>query len=265
MFIDSHCHLNFRKSEEGAPSPEEIIAAAKANQVDGMLTICCEIHKEKEELKTLASAHDNVWCSIGTHPHDAGQEDEKNYTDQDIAALTEHPKVIAIGETGLDYYYMNSSKEDQQEGFKKHIRACLETDLPVIVHSRDAEEDTIQILKEHGQPSGLTGVMHCFSSGPKLAEGAREIDFYMSFAGILTFKKAEELRQIAKDVPLDRLLIETDSPFLAPEPFRGKPNEPKNVYRVCETLAELHDMKTEEMARITSENFYRLFKKAGTL
>ena len=261
MYVDSHCHLNHARDGQGTPA--EIIARAKDVGVSHMLTICCEIDKEKDELVQIASEHDNVWCTIGTHPHEAGVEAEMAYSEDDIVALCAPESVIGIGESGLDYYYMHSDKEAQQASFRKHIRAAIKADLPLIVHSRDAEEDTMRLIREEGEGTALKGLMHCFSSGPKLAEEAVDFGFYISFSGIVTFSKSEELRDIAKKVPLDKILIETDSPYLAPVPFRGKANEPALVYRISETLAELHGVTNEEMARITTENFFRLFSKAN--
>lgn len=259
MWIDSHCHLNHKNIEEkGAPA--DIIAAAKAGGVDGMLTICCRMAEEVDTLLSICNSHENVWCSIGTHPHDAGKENEKIWTVEDIVSLAHsNDNIIAIGETGLDYYYNYSSKEDQEASFRKHIRACIESGLPMIVHTRDAEEDTYSIIKEEGICSG---VMHCFSSKKILAEQTLDLGFYISFSGMVTFPKAEELREAAKIVPLDRVLIETDAPFLAPVPFRGKTNEPAYVAKTGEFLAQLYGVSTEEFAKITSNNFFRLFNKA---
>ena len=260
MYVDSHCHLNHER--EGLGTLSEIVARAHDANVSHMMTICCEIDKEKAQLIATAEAYEHVFCTIGTHPHEAGVAEEQAYSKDDIVDLCQHPKVIGIGESGLDYHYMHSEKEAQQQSFRKHIQACLETDLPLIVHSRDAEEDTMRLICEEGEGTKLKGLMHCFSSGAKLAEEAVDFGFYISFSGILTFKKADELREIAKNVPLDKILIETDAPFLAPEPFRGKANEPAYVYRVCEVLAKLHDIPNEEMARITTDNFFTLFDKA---
>ena len=260
MFVDSHCHLNHER--QGLGEPDEIIQRAEAANVSHMLTICCEIAKEKDLLISIAEKHDNVWCTIGTHPHDSGNEAEKAYSKEDIAALTTHPKVIGIGESGLDYHYMHSPKEDQIASFRKHLQACIDTDLPMIVHSREAEEDTMRVIREEGEGTNLKGLLHCFSSKRELAMQAVDFGFYVSFSGILTFKKSEDLRQTAKDIPLDRLLIETDAPFLAPVPHRGKDNEPALIKHTCEVLADLHGVSMEEMARITTENFFRLFTKA---
>lgn len=262
MWIDSHCHLNHEKflTPHGVAAE---IKAARAAGVDGMLSINCQIVAEFPGLLSLVEPLPNTWCSIGTHPHDAAQEDEAAITlDELIARATAHPKIVAIGECGLDYYYHHSPKEIQQECFRKHIRACLATELPIIIHARDADEDMIQILREENPHQKLRGVMHCFSSTPKLGFAALDLGLYISFSGIITFKKSQELRDFAAQVPLDRLLVETDSPFLAPEPFRGEMNRPANVARVGEKLAEIKGIEPAEMARITTNNFFTLFSKA---
>ncbi|MFP4313535.1 MAG: TatD family hydrolase [Alphaproteobacteria bacterium] len=261
MWIDSHCHLTHERIRDFG-SPETLVSEANAHSVDGMVTISCQISGDfKDQLET-AKAHQNVWCTIGTHPHDAGLDSEKAITQEDIVQLAKaEDKIIGIGESGLDYYYDNSPRDDQASCFRKHIRACLETSLPIVVHSRDAEEDTAQILKVEGQGK-LTGVMHCFSSRAVLAEKALEMGLYISFSGIVTFKAAEELREIAKMVPLDRILVETDAPFLAPVPYRGQTNQPAYVSKTGEFLAELLNITPEEMAKHTTENFFRVFPKA---
>ncbi len=262
MWIDSHCHLNHPGiKEKGTPS--EIIQTAKNAGVDGMLTICCRMSEEIDDLRTIAGAHDNVWYTIGTHPHDAALEAEKPFTQSEIVKIVQSDdNIIGIGETGLDYYYDNAPRKQQQESFRKHIRAAIEANVPLIVHTRDAEEDTAAIMKEEGQGTALSGVMHCFSASQNLAETALDMGFYISFSGIVTFKKAEELREIATPVTLDKILVETDAPFLAPVPFRGKPNEPAFVTKTGEYLADLLNIPPEDFAKITSENFFQLFKKA---
>lgn len=261
MWIDSHCHLNHSGiTEKGVPA--DLVKSANNNNVSGMLTICCRMSEEKDLLLDIAAQHDNVWCSIGTHPHDAGLEAEKAFSADDIANIVlENDKVIAIGETGLDYYYDNSPRDDQADSFRKHLQACLKSDVPAIIHTRDAEEDTIKILREAKEGTNLKGVMHCFSGTQWLADQALDIGFYISFSGIVTFKKSEELRAVAKTVPLDKVLVETDAPFLAPPPYRGKVNEPAYVAHVGEFLADLYDLSVEEFAKITTDNFFRLFSK----
>lgn len=261
MWIDSHCHLNHERT--GGEAPEAIVARAKSAGVDGMLSICCEINKELPSLLSIVKPMENVWCSIGTHPHDAGVEAEKTVTLQRlIDTANSDNKIIGIGESGLDYYYDNSPRADQEESFRKHIRACLATGLPLIVHARDADDDIIRVIREENPDRKLTGVMHCFSSGPKLAEEALKEGFYISFSGIVTFKKSTELQSIAKTVPLDRILVETDAPFLAPEPHRGKTNEPAFVNHTGRFVANLLNQDEETFAKQTKDNFFALFTKA---
>ncbi len=228
-----------------------------------MISICCQIAKEFDGLLEMVRPLPNVWCSVGTHPHDAGLETEKAVTlDELCAKALSDPKVVGIGESGLDYYYDNSPREDQRESFRKHVRACVQTGLPLIVHSREAEADTAQILREEGGGKGLRGVMHCFSSGPQLAKDALDLGFYISFSGMITFQKADELRYIAKTVPLDRILVETDAPFLAPVPHRGQTNEPAYVVHTGNYLADFLNIDREDFAAQTTENFFTLFNRA---
>ncbi len=264
MWIDSHCHLNHARNADG-DNPSAIVARAKAGGVDGMLSICCEIASEFSSLLETVTPLDNVWCSIGTHPHDAGLEAEKEISQQELVRLANsNDKIIGIGESGLDYFYNHSAKEDQQNSFRKHIRAGIETDLPLIVHARDADDDIMQIIREENVNAGkkVQGVMHCFSSGPGLAKSALEEGFYISFSGIVTFKKSTELQDIAKTVPLDRILVETDAPFLAPEPYRGKTNEPAFVSHTGKFLAELLNIEESILAQKTKQNFFTLFNRA---
>ena len=263
MWIDSHCHLNHPKIKD-AGTPSELIARANAAGVEGMLTICCRIREELDELLEIANNHDNVWCSIGTHPHDSGVDTEKDITADEIIQLAnKHEKIVGVGEAGLDYFYDNSPREDQKEGFRKHIRAAKETGLPLIIHTRDAEEDTIDILREEGACDGKTKVlMHCFSSNKTLAQQSIDEGFYMSFSGMVTFKKATELQEIAANVPLDRILIETDAPYLAPVPHRGQTNEPAYVAHTGLFIANLHNLREEELAKYSKDNFFKLFDKA---
>lgn len=230
-----------------------------------MVNISCQITGDFKDVLTTAKAHKNVWCTIGTHPHDAGNEQEQAISEDELVerALSD-PNIIGIGESGLDYYYDNAPREAQQESFRKHIRACIQTGLPLVIHAREADKDIIRILKEEGAgpDTSLKGVMHCFSSGAQMAQEALEIGFYISFSGILTFKKADALREIAAATPVDRLLVETDSPYLAPVPFRGKTNRPAYVRYTGEVLAKLHNMSSENMAQQTTENFFQLFDKA---
>lgn len=262
MWIDTHCHLNHaRFTPEGGV--QSALDAARAAGVGGMVSINCLIREEFAGLLELVKPLDHVWCTVGTHPHDAGRDDEKTVTQAELVALARsHDKVIGIGECGLDYFYKHSTQEDQQDCFRKHIRACLETNLPMIVHARDADDDIIRIIREETDGKGMRGVMHCFSSTPAMGFQAIELGFHISFSGILTFKKSEELRIFARDVPMDRLLVETDAPYLAPEPFRGDMNHPALVVHTGKALAEIKGMTVDEMARITTDNFYNLFDKA---
>ncbi|MGB1076901.1 MAG: TatD family hydrolase [Bdellovibrionales bacterium] len=261
MWIDSHCHLNHDGSEK-VGSVDEIVQNAKDNSVDGMLTVCCNISQEKEELRNIASRHSNVWYSVGTHPHDADDEQEKNITQKELSSLAlSDPKIIAIGETGLDYYYDNAPREEQKESFRKHIRSSLETNTPLIIHTRDAEDDTVQILKEEGGDK-INAVLHCFTGSRQLAEQALELGMYISFSGIVTFKKSTDLQETAKIVPNNRFLVETDAPFLAPVPHRGKPNQPAWVTETGAFLANLKGISTQECADFSKENFFNLFSKA---
>jgi TatD DNase family protein len=256
MLVDSHCHLEF---PDFAQDQQGVIGRARAAGIGHFLTICTRVNRFDEILR-VAEAHDDVSCSLGTHPHNA--EEEGEVTTEGLVKLAQHPKVVAIGETGLDYYYDNSPRELQQEAFRRHIRAAIELDLPVIVHTRDADEDTARILREEGQGTGMKGVIHCFSSSPQLAEDALDLGFYISFSGILTFKKAEELRETARKVPAERMLVETDAPFLAPIPMRGKRNEPAFVVHTAKVLGALHAMDEKALAEQTTRNFFKLFDKA---
>ncbi len=262
MWIDSHCHLNHTKfTPEGGV--DEALAAAHSAGVLGMLSIDCLIREEFSGLLELVKPLENVWCTVGTHPHDAGREDEKSVSLEELISLAQSDaKVVGIGECGLDYFYTHSSHEDQQDCFRKHIRACLETDMPMIVHARDADDDIIRIIREETDGKGMRGVMHCFSSSTKMGHEALELGFHISFSGILTFKNSEELRSFAQDVPFDRLLVETDSPYLAPVPFRGQMNHPALVVHTGHVLADLKAVSADEMAKITSANFFKLFDRA---
>ncbi len=264
MWIDSHCHLNHDRNAEG-DTPDAIVARAKAAGVSGMVNINCQIIEEFPTILSTVKQFDNVWCTVGTHPHDAGVEAEKAVTlEQLIAIAKSDDKIVGIGESGLDYYYDNSPRADQEASFRKHIRACIATDLPLVVHARDADEDIIRVIRSENPDKKLRGVMHCFSSGPLLAEKALEEGFFISFSGIITFKKSKELQEIAKSVPLDRILVETDAPFLAPEPHRGRTNEPAFVSYTGSFLSDLLNLDEERFAKATTDNFFTLFDKART-
>ncbi len=260
MLVDSHCHLNFPDflDHEGVG---QIVANANEAGVKHMVSICTKM-SEFDQIFDLTMAHDALDCSVGIHPHEADEEGERDYPLEQLIAKAKHPRVIAIGETGLDYFYETAPKQQQRDSFIKHIHACLELDMPIIIHSRDADEEMAEILKSEGQGK-LRGVMHCFSSGPGLAKAALDLGFYISMSGIVTFKKADELRDIVQNiVPVDKLLVETDAPYLAPVPFRGKRNEPAFVTHTAAKVAEIKGMSAEEIAKITTDNFYRLFDKA---
>ena len=264
MWIDSHCHLNHERNADG-DLPHAIVARAKSAGVDGMVSICCEIKGEFPSLLETISPIKNVWCTLGTHPHDSGLDAEKSITlDNMVSLANSNDKIIGIGETGLDYYYNHSSKQDQEESFRKHIRACIKTNLPMVVHARDADDDIMRIIRDENVSAGkkVRGVLHCFSSGAGLAKAALEEGFYISFSGIVTFKKSIDLQNIAKTIPLDRILVETDAPFLAPEPYRGKTNEPAYVTHTGKYLSNLLGVNEGEFAKVTTANFFTLFDKA---
>lgn len=255
MFVDSHCHLDF---DDFAPELSGVVQRAQENGIEHMLTISCKV-SDYDRVRNVADQFDNIHCTVGTHPHDALE--ELDVPLEKIIELSHHEKVVGIGETGLDYFYDNSPREEQKQSFRKHIKACLATDLPIIIHTRDAEADTIQILDEESPDRKLRGVMHCFTASEDMAMKSLERGFYISMSGIVTFKRSTELQEIAKKIPLDRLLIETDAPFLAPVPKRGKRNEPSFVRHTAEFLAELKGISVEELAKATTENFYTLFSK----
>lgn len=256
MLVDSHCHLDFKDFEDEL---EDVVTRAGEAGVGTMVSISTHLSKF-DGVKAVAERFDNVWCSVGVHPHQAGEEGVE--TPDRLIELSDHPRVVGIGESGLDYYYDRSPRDRQQVSFRAHIAAARETGLPLIVHARDADEDAAAIMREEMEQGAYTGVMHCFSSGRGLAEAALDMGMYISFSGILTFKSAEELRDIARDVPEDRLLVETDAPFLAPVPNRGKRNEPAFVAHTAEVLAEVKGMDRAALETVTTDNFFRLFSRA---
>ncbi|MCP5373551.1 MAG: TatD family hydrolase [Hyphomicrobiales bacterium] len=255
MLVDSHCHLDF---PDFADDLDGVVAAAARAGVGTMLTICTHVTRFAQ-VRAIAERYDNIFCTVGIHPHNAGSEPE--VTAADLIALAEHPKVVGFGETGLDYYYEHSPRAAQQKSFRAHIRAARETGLPLVVHTRDADADTLAILTEETGAGAFPGLLHCFSSGRELAEKAVEMGFYISLSGIVTFKTAEELRAIARDLPLDRLLVETDAPYLAPVPKRGKRNEPAFTAHTAARVAETRGEPADAFAAATSDNFFRLFGK----
>lgn len=256
MLVDSHCHLDF---PELSQELDDVIRRAELAGVGHMVTICTHIAKF-DQIRAITERYDNVYCSVGTHPHNADK--ELNYSADNIIALAQHPKCVAIGEAGLDYFYDNAPREAQAQGLRNHIDAARATQLPLVIHSRDADEDMIAILKEGMEQGAYPALLHCFSSGRDLAMKALDMGLYVSLSGILTFKRSQEIRDIVKDVPLDRLLVETDAPYLAPMPYRGKRNEPAFVRHTAEILAEVKGVSLEEITSITTDNFFRLFSKA---
>lgn len=252
MLVDSHCHLNYPEFED-LPA---VLQRANDNDVNIMQTISTK-RSDFAEVKKIAEENEQVYCSIGIHPHEA--EKHQDISIEELVKEATHPKVIGIGETGLDYYYEHSPREEQKSSFRIHIEAARQLDLPVIVHTRDAEEDTIEILADEMQKTPFKFLIHCFTSSKQLADKSVELGGYISLSGILTFKKAEEIQSVAKELPLDRILVETDAPYLAPVPHRGKPNEPAFTKHTAEFLAELRGIPYDEIAKSTTDNFLRLF------
>ncbi|WP_420561678.1 TatD family hydrolase [Tepidicaulis sp.] len=255
LLVDSHCHLDF-KDFDG--ETDAIVKRAGAAGVGLMVTIGTKV-TEFDKVLAVAERYDNIFCTVGIHPHEAESEPEVDAAR--LIELSRHPKVVGIGETGLDYYYEHSPREAQQKNFRSHIWAARETGLPLIVHTREADADTDRILSEEMAEGAFPGLLHCFSSGRALAMKAVDLGLYISLSGILTFKSAEDIRQTAADVPLERLLVETDSPYLAPVPKRGKRNEPSFVVHTAAKLAEIKGLGEGELAGVTTDNFFRLFTK----
>lgn len=260
MLIDTHCHLDFPDFDA---ERDELIARAHRSGVMQMVTISTRVRK-LEGLLALVERYPSVFCSVGTHPNNA--DEELDITADDLVRLAQsHEKIVAIGEAGLDYFYDTQKPEDQQTGFRRHIEASRRTQLPLVIHSRSADEDMAAILREESGKGAFPFILHCFSSGPELARIGVELGGYISFSGILTFPKSQELRDIAKTVPHDRLLVETDAPYLAPKTWRGKRNEPSYVVNTAEVLAETLGLSFQAMAQITTENAFRLFSKMPRL
>lgn len=257
MLIDSHCHLDF---PEFSSELDSVIYRARTAGVMGMLTISTKLSQSKK-IQEIAERFDGVWCSMGIHPHEA--EHHQKVSKDDLINLTNFKSVIGIGETGLDYYYENSPKVVQQNLFRSHIQAARETGLPLIIHTREADSDTIGILKEEMEQGSFRGLIHCFSTSRWLAEQALSLGMYISISGIVTFKNANELRASIKSIPLDRLLVETDSPYLSPAPNRGKRNEPSFVLHTAKYLSELLSVNLNEICNTTTANFFTLFTKAN--
>ncbi|MBA8902650.1 TatD family hydrolase [Phyllobacterium sp. P30BS-XVII] len=255
MLVDSHCHLDF---PDFAEERDAIVQRALDLGVVRLVTICTRVRKFDGIIK-IAEQYDSVYASVGTHPNNAHE--ELDITADDLIKLAEHPKVVAIGEAGLDYHYDYAPPEAQAQGLRTHIAAARVTGLPLVIHARSADEDMISILREESGKGAFPFILHCFSSGAELARVGVELGGYVSFSGILTFKNSPEIREIAKNVPRDRLLVETDAPYLAPMPHRGKRNEPSFVTHTAAVLAETIGVSVEEIGRLTTDNVFRLFTK----
>jgi TatD DNase family protein len=259
MFIDSHCHIDFPELAARMP---EVLAKMEENKVTHALCVSVDL-PDFPRVLALAEQYPHIYASVGVHPD---YEDTPEPSVEQLVELARHPKIIAIGETGLDYYRLEGDLEWQRERFRVHIRASRATAKPLIIHTRSASEDTIRIMREEGaglEAGGAAGVMHCFTESLQVAEAALEMGFFISFSGIVTFKSAKELQAVARAVPLERILIETDSPYLAPVPYRGKMNEPGYVRHVAEFLADLKGVPLAEIAQRTTDNFRQLFKVAA--
>jgi TatD DNase family protein len=255
MFIDSHCHLDFPELQA---QQDGVFSLMRENAVTHALTISTTL-KTFASVRAVAEMHENVWCTAGVHPDE--QVDDREVTLEELVTMAAHPKVVGIGETGLDYYRLPEPLDWQRERFRTHIRAARQTGLPLIVHTRNASADTLKIMREE-DASTARGVMHCFTETQEVADAALALGFMISFSGIVTFKSAKDLQDVARRIPLDRMLIETDSPYLAPAPHRGKMNQPGYVRHVAEFIAQLRGESVETIAQATRENFFRLFSKA---
>jgi TatD DNase family protein len=256
LVVDSHCHLDFEGMISSLP---DTLARAEAAGVGLMVSISSRV-SGIETLRSISEQNPSVYFTVGTHPHNAHE--ELNITVEDLVRLSSHPKCIGIGEVGLDYHYQFSPRSAQAQGFRTHIAAARETGLPLVIHSREAEQDTIDILRDEMRLGMFKPLLHCFTSRAELAEVAISLGGYVSFSGILTYKSAADIRETAAALPIDRILVETDAPYLAPVPFRGKPNEPAFVVKTLEALAAIRGLSVADMARVTTENFFRLFSKA---
>jgi TatD DNase family protein len=255
MLIDSHCHLDF---PDFAAELDAVVLRARQEGIARMVTISTRVRRQNE-LLAIADRFDDVYCSVGTHPHYAHE--ETDVTAADLVAHTKNKRVVALGEAGLDYHYNNSPREAQERGFRSHIAAARETGLPLVIHTREADDDAARILEEETGKGAFPAVLHCYTGGPDLAGRAIALGLFISFTGILTFKNSTALRAIAAELPADRILVETDAPFLAPGKYRGKRNEPAYVVETAKVLAETRGVSPDEIARQTTENFFRLFNK----
>jgi TatD DNase family protein len=256
MLVDSHCHLDF---PDFAPELDAVVARAHTAGVGHIVTISTRVRRHAQ-LLAIAERFPNVTCSVGTHPHHAHE--ELDITADELIARAQHPKVVAIGEAGLDYHYDNSPRDAQAQGFRTHIASARATQLPLVIHAREADDDTARILEEEMGKGPFPAVLHCYTGGPELARRAIALGLSISFTGIVTFKNSAALREIAKSLPADRFLVETDAPYLAPLPYRGKRNEPAYVVEVARMLAEVRGVSFEEICRQSTENFFKLFAKA---
>jgi len=255
MLVDSHCHLGF---PDFASALDDVVARARAAGIGRIVTISTRVKKHTQVL-SIAEKYPDVFCSVGTHPHSA--KEELDITAKDLIERSRHPKIVAIGEAGLDYHYDNSPRDAQAKSFREHIAAARETKLPLVIHSRDCDADMAGMLAEEMGKGTFPAILHCFTGGHELAMKAIDLGLYISFTGILTFKNSAGLRDIAKDLPADRIMVETDAPYLAPAPYRGKRNEPSYVVETARVLAETRGVPAEEIVRQTTENFFRLFNK----
>lgn len=255
MLVDSHCHLDF---PEFAPEIDAIVARARAARIGRMVTISTRVRKLPQVL-AVAEKFPEVFCSVGTHPHNAHE--ELDIDAAQLVALSKHPRIVAIGEAGLDYHYDKSPRDAQAQGFRQHIAAARETGLPLVIHAREADADMARILVEETEKGAFPAVLHCYTGGRDLAFEAIELGLYIGFTGIMTFKNGQDLRELAAELPAHRILVETDAPFLAPLPYRGKRNEPSYVVETAKVLAQVRGVALEEIARQTTENFFRLFSK----
>jgi TatD DNase family protein len=255
MLVDSHCHLDF---PDLAADLDGVVSRARAAGIGRMVTISTRVRRFPE-LLAITERHGDVFCSVGTHPHHAHE--ELDITAEDLIAKSAHPKVVAIGEAGLDYFYDKSPREAQEQGFRAHVAAARETGLPLVIHSRDADEDMAEILEQEMGKGAFPAVLHCFTGGPDLARRAISLGLHISFTGILTFKASQPLRDIAAALPADRILVETDAPYLAPGKYRGKRNEPAYVVETAKVLADIRGVSADQIAELTTGNFFRLFNK----
>ena len=255
MLVDSHCHLDF---PDFAAELDAVVARARAAGIARLVTICTRVRKFPQVL-AVAEKYPEIFCSVGTHPHNAHE--ELDIDAKALIALTKNPKVVAIGEAGLDYHYDNSPRDAQAQGLRQHIAAARETGLPLVIHARECDADMARLLEDETGKGAFPAVLHCFTGTRDLAMRAIDLGLYVSFTGILTFKNSQALRDIARELPADRILVETDAPYLAPLPYRGKRNEPAFVVETAKVLAATRSVTADEIARRTTENFFRLFSK----